>query len=295
MIQQIKSGLKIVAGFTIYMGYSLIFGAYRGGQMFYSVAQTEGKSIGVVCAIALFESPLFEIMKNYAFLKENKNNSRLSSLTVDQYSDDSLSGYGDKEFTKGGDTILEQQRGLILPILEKAIRESTKNNLRIVEIGTGNGDVVAYLAKNFPEHTFIGVDFSIRNAKEKYCDVNNLVFIKGYALDLLDNKKLVGDIIFSSSTFCVFTPIELENYFSLLRKNSFREIILNEPSWAGYKQKNNNEIISKHLEGAVWFHNYCGYLLKEGYNIKEFTFSHYNHPISQRPDINICLVHGEIV
>jgi hypothetical protein len=263
--------------------------------MFYKIAQIEGKSIGAGCAIALLECPLFEMMKNYAFLKENKNNSRLSSIVVDQYSDDSLSGYGEKEFAKGGKTIKEQQRGLILPMLEKAIRESTTKHLAIVEIGTGNGDAVAYLAKNFPEHTFIGVDFSIRNAKEKYSDINNLTFIKGYALDLLEKEKLKGDIVFGSSTFHLFTPVELQNYLSLLRKNSFREIILNEPSWAGYKQENKNETISKHLEGAVWFHNYCGYLLKEGYDIKEFAFFHYTHPISQRPDIYICLLHGEII
>jgi hypothetical protein len=281
---------KICIGFGQYVWHVLNHGAYTGGQLFYRDAQENPDG----CEIALLESPLYDMMKDYQFLKENRDNSRLSSEAIRQYSDDTLSGYADKEFTKGGKTLEEQQRGLILPLLEKVISRQTTDST-IVEIGTGNGDVIAYLAKNYPMHNFIGVDFSVKNAIEKYGAGRNFMFVGGYALDLLDKGALKGDVVFASSTFCNFTPGELYNYIGRLKGNGFKEIILNEPFWSDYRQENNRKTKSRHLDGAVWFHNYCGYIRTGGYEMREMDVFHYQHPSSSRPDIKISLVHGVVI
>jgi len=227
-------------------------------------------------------------IRNYRIKKKEWNNPRLSEEVIKNYSDDSLSGYGDKEYTKGGMDIQHQQRGLILPLLEQHIKKQET----VIEIGTGNGDVVAYLADKYPDTKFIGIDFSVKNAMEKH-QKKNLSFISGYALDLLA-KRVRGDLIFASSTFCNFTPRELENYLVAIRRAGVHSVILNEPTWGGHIQKNNGSSSSIHLDGAVWHHNYCGYLWKADFSIADFSFFHYKHPVSLRPDIFICLVRGEV-
>lgn len=205
-----------------------------------------------------------------------------------------MSGYGDEILNKGGATIQEQQRGLILSVLEKAICELTKEARTIVEIGTGNGDIVAYLAAKYPMHKFVGVDFSIKTAERKQKKLPNLSFKAGYALDLLEQNQLFGDIVFGSSTFDIFSPRELKGYFRLFRERFISQVILNEPVWGGYKQRNTTDAVSNHMEGACWYHNYCGYLREAGYTISDFSFFHYRHPLSNRPDIYVSVIRGTL-
>jgi hypothetical protein len=203
-----------------------------------------------------------------------------------EYSDDSLAGYADKNYTKGGKDLQHQQRGLILPILEKHLKRVN------VEIGTGNGDVIADLADKYPDRLFIGVDFSVKNATEKH-NKKNLVFIEGYALDLLEKDILKGDLVFASSTFCLFTPDELVDYIKLLKIRGFTSIVLNEPTWNGRIQENNEKITSSSLEGPMYHHNWAGYFRWFGYEITDFSFFHYIHPLSKRADIYVCIICGE--
>jgi hypothetical protein len=253
------------------------------------VAQSEGNTFIKAAVIAMLEGSLSEIFKDHSFMMENRGRKRLSTLTIQQYSDESLFGYGDVDFGKGGDTLQEQQRGLILPLLERAIRENVSAKT-IVEIGTGNGDVLKYLADKYPDRHFIGVDFSVANARRQYGRIPAIEFVKGYALDLLSEGSLKGDIVFGSSTFVFFTPLELAQYISLFKSTGFKEVILNEPTWGNYVQENNSQVVSRHLEGNMWYHNFCGYLVANGYQVTDLDFSHYKHPLSTRPDIFIALI-----
>jgi SAM-dependent methyltransferase len=244
---------------------------------------------------AIAEGALGRVIRDYAFLRENVNRAELTSRVVAEYSDDSLAGYGDESFTKGGSSLAEQQRGTILPLLERALQKHTAAGAlkTIVEIGTGNGDVIAYLAERYPFHRYIGVDFSVRTAQKKYEYLANAKFMNGYALQMLRAGSLTGDIVFASSTFCVFAPKELQAYVENLAAAGFSEVVLSEPTWAGYRQANTDEVVSRHLENSVWFHNYAGYLRAAQFEILDFRFFHYRHPASLRPDIHLALVHGE--
>jgi hypothetical protein len=250
-------------------------GTYHGMRAFYRRAQE-----GHPRAVGLLAGPLAALFADYQFSRAHASRARLSDLAITQYADDSLMGYGDEDFKKGGDTLEAQQRGLILPLL-KDLRGT------VVEIGTGNGDIIAHVAAKYPATQFIGVDFSVRTAERKH-RLPNLKFLAGYALDILPRC----DAVFMSSTAVVFTPPEFVAYVDLFRKIGVRDIILNEPTWAGYAIDENRPY-SEHLEGAVWFHNYPAYLRERGYRMHSMELIPYKAPGSPRPDIRVALIHAQ--
>lgn len=276
-----KRKLMPLCGILLYTWYVIRYlSNYKGRNKFYKVAQQDNNTFAKKIAISLLQSPIANLFLDYQYMMNNLNRDRLSNLIIEQYINVTTgSGYYDIGYNKGGgDTLEKQQRGLILPILIKAIEDGSINNnkiLKIIEIGTGNGDILADLSAKFPVHQFIGIEFNITNAELKYGTISNISFKGAYALDLLVNGQLNGDIVFASSTFCVFCPKELKRYFEQFKIAGFAQIILNEPSWGGYIQtdgSNNEPSISKHMEGAVWYHNYCSYLRDAGYTIKDFSF-----------------------
>lgn len=219
------------------------------------------------------------------FSSEYKN-PRLSKIVLSQYSSSSLNGYGSKNFNKGGGTLLKQQRGLIIPFITDFCNNAQKN-IRMCEIGCGNGDVIFYLSKMFKHIKFFGVDFIVKNAREKY--PSNVKWLEGYALDMI--KEIRADAIYSSSTWLFFTPRELESYLSQLKKYRCRDIFISEPMWGSNYIYNETKVESFHLESAVWLHNWPAYFKKYNYSLKNSEIFKYKHPISTRPDIKIFKGH----
>lgn len=295
LLRDLKHLFHIVMGFLLYSIYAIFSSwggerLYKAGGKLYKAAQSDKDSLAKKIAINFFNSPLSIVVRDYYFLKTNADRQRLSTGVIQEYSDESLLGYGDIDYDKGGETLDQQQRGLMLPLLEESLTEKQGKMEKVIEIGCGNGDVLAYLAKRFPDFFFTGVDFFVSNARAKHGKIDNLTFVKGYALELLESEQLKGDILFASSTFCNFTPKELAKYLNLIKKKGITEIILSDPVWHGYVQENNSTVISKHIERSVWYHNYCGYLRSSGYKISDFSFFHYKHPKSVRPDIFVSLI-----
>src|SRR5262249_4966995 len=60
--------------------------------------------------------------------------------------EDSVHAYGDSD--TDGRPLLEQQRALIVPLVERAI--ASDHPSEVLEIGVANGDVIAYLAGRYP-------------------------------------------------------------------------------------------------------------------------------------------------
>jgi S-adenosyl-L-methionine methyltransferase len=174
------------------------YGPYRGGGEVRKRWQTGNQALR---AYLNFERSYKKpVLDDYVFALTEAANERPSAAALAQYTDDSLANYGDE----GGDTIVAQQRGLILPLVERAIAETTG---AIIEIGTGNGDVVAHLAERYRGRTFIGIDFSTATAERKWKQPN-VKFIAGYARDVIgevSNALEIG-VIFASSTFVLFNP-----------------------------------------------------------------------------------------
>ncbi len=228
--------------------------------------------------------------KDFQFQNEYRYISTLSDRVVAQYSTDDLMGYGDINFDKGGETLQDQQRSQHFFLMEAYCEANDKK--RICEIGTGNGDVQAYLAQKYKNHEFIGLDFSVTNANTKH-KLKNLEFIKCYAqtyFQTLHPEQKI-DLVTLASTTCLFTPLELEKYVELFAAKNVTDIIINEPSWAGLHAGGGYSFKSLHLDGSIWFHDYVKYFHAQGYETKALEIRSYTHPSSQRPDILLNLGH----
>jgi precorrin-6B methylase 2 len=277
---ELKNRVGILAGALLLISI--------GRDRFYRLAQ---EPTGLLPKVASFfcQGHVARLVNNYQVMQEGKQSEGISSIAKKYYSDDSLHGYGDPEFARGeGKPLEQQQRALILPLVDRAIEQviPSSGKATVVEIGTANGDVSAHLARAHSDTTFIGVDFSVRNAETKH-RLENLQFVEGYALDLLKGNKLTGDIVFSSSSFCVFTPKELEAYLANVRKAGFRQIVLSDPVVCGFKHVNDDRAISRHMDLYMWWHNYAGYLRHEGYEIIELKTTLFSYGTKDVPVILI--------
>jgi SAM-dependent methyltransferase len=289
----LKHILGRVFGFLAYTYLIGKYGYYQGQQIIYQKIQ---QNTGILDKLLKYyvENPLKEsvdfLQGNYQFYKNSIAVDRLSNKVIEQYSDDSLSGYGDIIF-QGGVPFEEQQRSQILPTLHNLLKKLDDGKI-ICEIGCGNGDIVAFLAEKYPHLQFIGVDFSVKNAENKH-KFNNLKFLKGYALELLENKYLDPNVIFTSSTSCLFNPKELDNYLYLFKKNDIAHVVINEPMWGDFMFLNYSldDVKSYHLEGALWKHNYEAYFKEHGYIEKQTETKPFKHPLSSRVDIKIKIAH----
>lgn len=230
--------------------------------------------------------PLASLAEDAAFARAHATQPRLSTRAIAQYSDDALMGYGDEVWTKGGATLETQQRGLILPLVHAVLGGSS--GLRVVEIGTGNGDVIAAIAHQYPQHHCAGVDFSVTTARRVHPEV---AFCEGYALDL----ALPADVVLLSSTAVVCTPAEWQAYCRRWRASGVQHVLLNEPTWGGYRQDPTGPVWSHHLEGACWLHQYGASLRAAGYVLRQHETHPYQHPVSARPDIVLVRLWATLV
>lgn len=285
----IKHFVGTILGWVSFYYYIFRFGGYVGRQKIHARLQGNASDLITRALRHIIEDPMGKIVTDlrtdYSFVMKNIGNPRLTQKVIEQYSTDDLMGYGEHTYHKGGTHIHEQQRGLILPAVE-AYLSSQSSPLTVCELGMGNGDVMAHLAAMFPQHKFIGVDFSIKIAEQKH-KADNLSFVKGYALDLLECGDIQPDVIIGSSTMCLFTPLDLRAY--LKAATSAKAFFVNEPSWGGLKMDETQPDNSQHLEGALWFHNYPAYFYQQGYISVMLRSETYKHHKSLRPDIYINL------
>ena len=294
----IKHIFAVSLGAIFFHFYIAKYKPYYAAQRVYDILQSNSNTVIKKSLLAYitndYQVKKKQVRDDYRFYLKHKDKDQLSKRVVDQYSDDSLKGYGDLIYDKGGKTYEEQQRGLILPTLYKAIEEvgSAKT---ICEIGTANGDIISYVAEKYPENNFLGVDFSVKTAEFKHHNTKNLEFIKGYPLELIEENKLKFDLAFFSSTLLVFNPKELSRYLKAMKSVGCTDIVINEPFWSFYEMDAQKGEYSKHLEQAVWFHNYTGYLEKAGYKVKNIEIiENYKHPKSKREDIKVVLCHASL-
>lgn len=279
--------LKIAYGAAIFFAITLFNGSYRGAQLVHIKAQRD-EGINDRALKALLESPLASpFIQRDSFLQLRDADS-LTLAAKKQYSDPDLSGYADWEYKLGGGSLSEQQRGQILEPLLDAVRRMPPD-ATLSEIGTGNGDVVAFIAKEFPTLQVIGVDFITQVAEKKYSSQSNAQWVSGYALNLIEGGHLNADLFWVSSTFCLMPPLELRRYINAIRDSGTSTVVVNEPSWGQLPLHNTGVAGSTHLEGIVWHHNYPALFGELGFNTVYQTFNAYRHPLSPRPEIRLAI------
>jgi SAM-dependent methyltransferase len=256
-----------------------------GRDRFYQMAQDKPNVLGRLAA-AFCSGHAGRLGQNYHIYAENKDVERISAIALRYYGDDSLHGYGDVVFTRDdGKVLVDQQRGLVIPLVAAAV-ERDRPKL-VLEIGTGNGDVIAHLAARHPAARFVGCDLSVKNAAATH-RLSNLTFVRGYALDLLRGGTLSPDIVFASSTFCVFTPKELQAYLQAMR--DVRRLIISDPVTFGNVHRQDTRPASRHMDQYMWWHNYFGYLTASGFRIEHFENRRFLY--SWNPHARVVLIEG---
>jgi SAM-dependent methyltransferase len=246
--------------------------ATTGRDRFYRLAQDRNGVFGRL-ASAWCQGHAGRVGANHAIYARDNDRERMTAIAQQFYSDDSLDGFGDVELPRpdARKPLLEQRRAMIVPLVEQAISNGPSS---VIEIGTGNGDVIAHLANVHPQSRFVGVDLSVKNAASKHA-LSNLEFRKGYALDLLE-AGLTADVVFASSTFCIFAPKELRAYLSALSPS--RRLIISDPVTFGNVHTRDAQPRSRHMDLYMWWHNYFGYLTAAGWKIETFETRSYAYP-----------------
>lgn len=259
--------------------------ATAGRNRFYQMAQDQTGLLGRTAA-AFCAGHAGRVGENYAIYSAERDKERITDIAFRLYSDDSLMGFGDVDYATRADgkDLLDQQRGLIIPLVEAAI--ASDHPKRVVEIGTGNGDVIAYLSAKHPEIEFVGVDLSVVVADKKHRGANsNLSFKRGYALDLLKNG-LSGDIVFGTSTFVAFAPKELEAYLRAIQH--VPRIIISDPITFGNVHTTDPVPKSRHMDTYMWWHNYYGYLVQSGWSVEYHETVGFEY--SYNPNVRVVLI-----
>jgi hypothetical protein len=258
-----------------------------GRNRFYQLAQDRSGVAGRI-ASAFCQGHAGRVCSNYSIYAENKNAARMPDIAIKYYSDDDLHGFGESDYAlrTDGKTLLNQQRGLIIPLIENAIDSDRPSS--VLEIGTGNGDVLAFLASKYPSVHFIGADLSTKNASGKH-NLPNLEFVSGYALDLLAQGQIKADVVFGTSTFVVFAPLELRAYLAAMK--SAKRVIISDPVTFGNKHEARRGAISRHMDLYMWWHNYYDYLVEYGFEIKDFRTVRYSY--SHNPNCDVVLISGK--
>lgn len=248
-----------------------------GRDRFYVLAQDRNGVFGR-CASAFLQGHAGRLGANYSIMVREKDRDRMTEIAKAYYSDDSLHGFGDFNLPRpdAKKPIAEQRRAMVAPVVEAAIKDSGASS--VIEIGTGNGDVIAYLARRNENVKFVGVDLSVTNAKKKH-QQHNLDFISGYALDLLE-QGLSADVVFATSTFCIFAPKELSAYLSAIKA---KRLIISDPVTFGNRHSRKDaRPISRHMDLYMWWHNYYGYLVDAGWTVDLLDTVEYYYPHNPR-------------
>ena len=116
-------------------------------------------------------------------------------------------------------------------LLDQVISKHIKNIKTVANIGCRLDTISSYLSDKYPEINFYSIDF-----QDNISEYNHFVlpkklnwkFKSGYALDLLQNKKVICDIYFMTATSVLFNSKELDLYLLEMSKSA-KLIVINEP------------------------------------------------------------------
>lgn len=225
------------------------------------------------------------LFKNFRYFEKNIDKDLSQESQLYKNNDSILQKYTNFNYGLSENVKLEdQQRGFGIQILRNILKNDEIKN--IIEIGTGNGDLISLFASEFKNKKFTGLEFNVDTAKKKHKS-ENLNFVSEYALNYFQKSDVDGiDLVFATSTFIFFTPKELKEYIKIFSKKC-KFIIIIDPTWFGINKKKYLKN-TYHLENGVFFHDYNHYL--KNFTLIENKFYKYKHKSSQRPDIYLNII-----
>lgn len=237
-----------------------------GRNRLYMAAQSNGR-FGFLARSLVSDPDLEWLTRNWRHVATDGQNPRINDATIDHYlKHPNLGGWTDDK-QRWGDMHLpleDQMRGLILPALEARIREGCST---VVEMGSSNGDVTAWLADRHPSVKFIGVDFELPPPGRERANVE---FVRGYALELLERCELRGDVLFGSSTFCLPSPVEMAAYAAEIARAGFGTVLIADPVTRAYSPETYPDR-SMHQTFGMWGHDHRAIFGRAGYRVGSFA------------------------
>ena len=266
---------EITDRLVLVLGASLL--AIIGRDRFYLMAQGDGL-LSWLASGFLGHRYIQRLAANWHEYSADSSRAGRSTASLHIYADKSLAGFGDQVMAKSDShlDLEDQHRSILIPEIRAAIENGAET---ILEIGCGNGEVIAHLSKHYPDVKFIGTDFNIENAITLFPNQPNLNFVAGYPLDLLKDGKIDADLAFAVSTFTVVGPAELKLYADAFIARGFRFILFADPvtrKWHPSKYPDQ----SRHMTQGLWGHDYAAQFEKVGY--KTFRRNVVNYRGSQK-------------
>ena len=256
-----------------------------GPNRFHYIGQSVGGGWLARLAVIFARHPWVRNVVNWrAEYDADINRECISDFARGLYSGENLGGWGvgGKAAESRGDRHLplsSQMRSIALSDISQEIESSSK--IIVAEIGTGDGELIAFLASRFPTASFVGIDLNVSYARRTYA-ADNLQFIEGYAAELFENGTVIADLVFASSTFVVFPPRELERYITAITNGGVTKVVLVDPLTRKYRpEKFPNG--SRHMAHGMWGHDYDYYFTKSDWNISTEIVEYKEH--TKRPNI----------
>ncbi|MBN1122991.1 MAG: hypothetical protein JXJ17_18085 [Anaerolineae bacterium] len=224
--------------------------------------------------------------------RQYENNDQLTDQQIDEIIAYQTHVYSTPRGSHFGENPVEETiQGRVIPMIESILTRDPAVR-SVLNIGARYAYVDHVLACRHPEIAFTCVDFS-----QKFIEVNrdfqrdNIRFVDGYALELLEEGEIAGDIVFFSSTATLINNLELRRYMHILAKTT-RYVVFNEP-------------IDPPMNGAVidpsrlpldrqvsssdrcLIHNYRAIVEEAGFEVLHYRLFPYEGPLKMRePDMH---------
>ncbi|MBU2928307.1 class I SAM-dependent methyltransferase [Winogradskyella psychrotolerans] len=163
----------------------------------------------------------------------------------------------------------------IFKILKEKLSKESESFTRLVEIGTGNGDVLNYLYSEFPQiDRFIGIDLSVDQIeinKAKYKNNKKLEFVASDAIEWVREHGARNTIFVTSrGVLEYFEPQLLEEFLNMIYSLGNTIFIAIEPNGKDHNLETN---FNSELYGyePSFSHNYPYLFKKSGFSIWHFS------------------------
>lgn len=173
------------------------------------------------------------------------------------------------------ETIFLTKFTFIFDILKKKLQTQSEEFTTLVEIGTGNGDVLNYLSSSFPKiNRFVGIDLSfdqIKINKKKFNKNKKLEFVASDAFDWVKEHGQSNTIFVSSNGVLEYFKQErLESFLKEINRLGSTIFIAMEPNRVEHDLETNVNTLLYGDEPS-FSHNYPKLFKSAGFNLWHFS------------------------
>jgi len=224
----------------------------------------------------------FTDLEDYFYQSQTSNNeTKRWNLFDNKLSFDVLKKIQDKKYT----------------LLEEKVISSNTNY--VVELGSGGGRNIIYLAKKFPEKTFIGIELTKSSVQlSKLCaDKFNISNVEFFEKDLTKPEKYSDLIQTDSLVFSVHCFEEMPGIFkiplNLLKEKKVTNIFMLEPA---YIFSLRSHLLSICVFMRIIYHDrlwglisFCKKEFSQNYNIKIYNLGMGGNPVNPTNLIDISI------